>query len=313
MRFSLPCIAATLLAVSSAQALETDYAADIERWRQKAEKSLRADNGWLTLAGRYVLKPGVNSIGVASSNDIVLPPGLAPEKLGTLVVEKGKATLSLADGVTMTAGGKNFSGKRLMKTKSDKRDWVALGRMAMHVIKNENRFILRLADNHSEMRKNFTGREWYEVKEPFRVEAKFLAYPKGKTVPIVNVIDEVTDEVSPGYVEFKIGGQDYRLDAVGEDKGLFFVFRDLTASDTTYHAGRFLYVEKKPKSGQSLILDFNKAYNPPCAFSEFTTCPLPPEQNRLKVRIEAGEKFRAKQVANLGYLPTSYRLGTNYP
>ena len=244
MRYALSCLTATLLALPSVQALETDYGAEIEQWRQNAENSLRADNGWLTLAGRYVMKPGINRIGTASDNDIVLPPGLAPEKLGAINLKNGKATLILAADVTMTAAGKPFSGKRVMKTQSDKRDWVALGRMAMHVIKNDNKFILRLADNESEVRKNFTARQWYEVNEALRVTAKFIAYPKGKTVPIVNVIDEVADEVAPGYVEFKLDDQSYRLDAVGEDKGLFFVFRDLTAGDTTYHSGRFLMWEK---------------------------------------------------------------------
>jgi uncharacterized protein len=112
----------------------------------------------------------------------------------------------------------------------------------------------------------------------------------------VNVIDEVSDEPSPGYVEFRLNGQVHRLDAVGDDDGLFFVMRDATAGKTTYAPGRFLYVEKKPEPGETFMLDLNRVYNPPCAFSEYTTCPLPPKQNILKTRVEAGEKYPPKRA-----------------
>jgi uncharacterized protein len=292
MRLPMPLFVPGLFAFSLyAAALEPEYVDSVQQWRDKAENSLRADNGWLTLAGRYVMNPGVNRVGTAKDNDIVFPPGAGPQHLGSLTVEPGKVTLKTADGITMTAGGVPFTGTREMKTNLDKRDWVSLGRMSMHVIEREGKYILRLADNESEVRKKFIGRVWYEVKEPFRVEARFVPYPPGRTVSIVNVIDEVSDEPSPGYVEFKIDGQTQRLDAVSDEGGLFFVFRDLTAGDTTYPPGRFLDVLEMHKPGQVFMLDFNKAYNPPCAFSDYTTCPLPPDQNKLKVRVEAGEKY----------------------
>ena len=112
----------------------------------------------------------------------------------------------------------------------------------------------------------------------------------------MNVLDEVSDEPSPGYVEFKLDGKTQRLDVVGDDDGLFMIFRDDTAGKTTYKPGRFLYVEKKPEPNKTFKLDLNRAYNPPCAFSEYTTCPLPPEQNILKVKVEAGEKFPPKRA-----------------
>jgi len=124
-----------------------------------------------------------------------------------------------------------------------------------------------------------------------------VPYATPKKIAIVNVIDEVSDEASPGYVEFEIDGRPYRLDALEEDKGLFIIFRDQSAGDTTYGSGRFLFVEDMPKPGEKFRLDFNRAYNPPCAFSEFTTCPLPPKQNVMKTRIDAGEKYPPKKVA----------------
>lgn len=288
---------AAIAAPASAPTPAPEYADAMQQWRDSREKGLRSDNGWLTLAGRFVLKPGANTFGTGKDNDVVFPgqlKGTGPERLGTLLVDASgkKVTLKLAEGVTMTSAGKAFAGERAMQFGDGKRDWVSLGRISMHVIEREGRYVLRLADNESLVRKNFPGRVWYPVNEKFRVEAKFVPYPPGKKIAIVNVIDEISDEPCPGYVEFKLDGVTQRLDVVGEDEGLFFVIRDGTSGDTTYRPSRFLYVEKRPAPGQSFILDFNKAYNPPCAFSEFTTCPLPPEQNIMKTRIEAGEKYR---------------------
>jgi hypothetical protein len=276
-----------------------DYAREIEQWRAAREASLRNDNGWLTLAGRFPMRAGANSFGTGRQNTLVFPPelkGIGPEQLGVFHVDpvEKKVTLKLNPGVWMTAEGKAFTGQRIMGTSSEKRDWIALGRMSMHVIERDGKYILRLANNESKVRAGFAGRIWYPPDERFKVEARYVAYPPGKKIPIVNVIDEVSEEPSPGYVEFSLGGQPHRLDVVGEDNGLFFVLRDGTSGDTTYRPSRFLFVEPKPKDGETFTLDFNKAYNPPCAFSEFTTCPLPPEQNILKTRIEAGEKVRKK-------------------
>jgi uncharacterized protein (DUF1684 family) len=124
-----------------------------------------------------------------------------------------------------------------------------------------------------------------------------VPYDPVRKVGIVNVLDEVSDEVVPGYVEFDLNGRPHKLDVVGEDDGLFIIFKDRTAGDSTYGSGRFLYVEKKPEAGKPFFLDLNRAYNPPCAFSEFTTCPLPPKQNILPVKVEAGEKYPPKSSA----------------
>ncbi len=274
---------------------EADWKQSLSAWRERADKGLRADNGWLTLAGRYVLKPGVNTFGTGPANDIVFPKGLGPERIGTLTIAGGSVTMKLAPGVTMTKDGVPFT-ERVMGTALDKRDWVTMGRATMHVIAREDRHVLRLADNESEVRRNFGGRVWYEPDPSFRVQATFVPYPPGKKVTIINVLDEASDEPSPGYVEFALAGRKHRLDAVGEDEGLFFVLRDGTAGDTTYRPGRFLYVAKTPPPGQPFELDLNRTYNPPCAFSEFTTCPLPPKQNILKVRVEAGEKYPPRRA-----------------
>ncbi len=273
------------------------HASEVAAWRDKIATSLARDNGWLTLAGRFPMKAGANTFGTGADNDLFFPPELAgtdPARLGTITVAPngGGVVLKLADGVAMKSGATAFTGTRELGTSTENRDWVTLGRIAMHVIAREGRYILRLADNESLVRKNFAGRIWYPTDPKFLVDAKYVPYPPGKKIAIVNVIDEVSDEVAPGYVEFTLNGQVQRLDAVGDDAGLFFVIRDGTAGDTTYRPSRFLYVEKKPEPNTPFKLDFNRAYNPPCAFSEFTTCPLPPPQNIMKTRIEAGEKYR---------------------
>ena len=273
------------------------YVKQVLDWRAKVEASLRRDNGWLTLAGRYVLKPGENTFGTGSKNDVVFPKGLGPAGMGSVFVEPGRVRVKLVEGLKMTASGIDMTEKE-MGTDPSNRDWVSMGRAAFHFIERDGRYVLRLADNESEVRKKFQGRVWYDVNENYRVRAKYVKYEPLRKVAIVNVIDEVSDEPVPGYVEFDLLGRPYRLDVIGDDDdGLFFIFKDPTAGDTTYGSGRFLHVDKKPKDGETFTLDLNRAYNPPCAFSEFTTCPLPPKQNILKVKVEAGEKYPPRKAS----------------
>jgi len=295
MNMKLACLAlAAALAVpglASAQAADPAYAKSVTDWRAKVEKSLRADNGWLTLAGRYVLKPGENTFGSGPGNDIVFPKGVGSAGMGSVFVEPGRVTVKMVPGLKMRKDGIEYS-ERDMGTSVEKRDWVSVGTVAFHFIEVNGKTVMRLADNQSEVRRKFGGRVWYDVNDNYRVPAKFVPYEPGKKISIVNVLDEVSDEPVAGYVEFEIAGRGpYRLDALDDDGGLFIIFSDATAGDTTYKPGRFLYVEEKPLPNTRFTLDLNRAYNPPCAFSEFTTCPLPPKQNQLKVKIEAGEKY----------------------
>ena len=291
-------IASLLLAVAvtlPAFATDMNYVHSVEEWRASVDKSLRKDNGWLTLAGRYVMKPGANTFGTGKDNDIVFPAGLGPDHMGAVIVEPGHVQVKLLPGVTMTKDGVTMADK-VMGTDVENRDWVSLGRASFHIIERDGKYILRLADNQSEVRKHFGGRVWYGVNEKYLVDAKFVEYKPTHKIPIVNVLDEVSDEPVAGYVAFTLGGKPYRLDALDDEGGLFIILRDDTAGKTTYGSGRFLYVEKKPADGTTFKLDLNRMYNPPCAFSQYTTCPLPPKQNILKVRIEAGEKYPPRKT-----------------
>lgn len=292
---AISAAALIIFALTAQAAVDSKYRADVEAWRAKAEKSLRSDNGWLTLAGRHELSAGVNTVGTAPDNRIVLAPGLSPPHLGTITVLSDKVTLKLEEGVEMfnARGDPIGFSERTLKTDLDRRDWVYLGRMSFHVIKrDDDKYVLRVSDQENPARKNFAGRIWYDVKPSFKLDAKFVPYAPGRKIDIVNVLGEVSQEDVAGYLEFRLGGKTYRLDALADDPGepLFVIFSDRTGESTTYPSGRFLAVDK-PVDGRTTI-DFNKAHNPPCAFSEFTTCPLPPPQNVLKASIAAGEKYR---------------------
>jgi uncharacterized protein len=289
---------ATKPTVSAAQTPE-QYVQSIQDWRATADKGLRRDNGWLTLAGRYVMKKGDNTIGTATGSDVLLPAGIGPDRLGMMSVDEKGATLKLAPGVSMMSNEIPFEGERAMKVGGDKPDWVKLGRMQFQVIERNGRYVFRLADNENQLRANFPGRMWFDVKPQYKVQAKYVPHTKPKMIPIVNVLDEITDTPSPGYLQFKLNGKNYRLDAVAEpkDKELFVILKDKTAGSETYGSGRFLAVEWPEAiraKGGNVTIDFNKTYNPPCAFSDFTTCPLPPKQNIMTVRLEAGEQIRKK-------------------
>jgi uncharacterized protein len=275
-----------------AQAGDPAYTKSVLDWRAKVDKSLRNDNNWLTLAGRFVLKPGENLFGTGKTNDIVFPPGVGYPGMGSVFVEpEGKIRVKLVEGVKMkNSEGIEFT-ERVLVSEKELQEWHSIGRASFQFIQRGNLTILRLADKESEVRKKFGGRVWYPVDDRYRVPAKFIPYNPPKKIPIVNILDQVSDEPAPGYIEFELNGRTYTLDVVGEDEGLFVIFRDETASDTTYGAGRYLYVEERPQPGVPFKFDLNRAYNPPCAFTEFATCPLPPKQNILKIKVEAGEKY----------------------
>jgi uncharacterized protein (DUF1684 family) len=168
---------------------------------------------------------------------------------------------------------------------------VQHGTLSLYLIERGNRTAVRVKDSASAPRRRFSGIESFPVREAWRVPARLDRYPPKKSIPIPNVLGGVTQEPSPGAVVFTVGGREYRLDAVEEEgeKDLFLIFGDRTNGVVTYGAGRFLYVSPPGADGRTVV-DFNKAYNPPCAFTPFATCPLPPPQNRLPIAVEAGEK-----------------------
>jgi hypothetical protein len=268
------------------------YEGEIQSWRADREARLRAEGGWLSVAGLFWLKDGESHFGSDKGNEIVLPSA-APAHAGTFTFHSGETRFQMAAGVaaTLAPDGKPASSGILRPdTARDgkEEDILKIGSLTMQVIERGGRYAIRLKDAQSAQRKAFAGLRWFPVKEAYRVTARFVSAPTIIQVP--NILGQVSDMPRPGYLVFTLNGQEVRLDPVIEEPGsneLFIVFRDETAPRETYGAGRFLYAAM-PKDGQ-VVLDFNKAYSPPCAFTPFATCPLPPKQNRLAVRIEAGE------------------------
>ena len=273
---------------TSASAVSGDYRDEIRKYRASREAELKADDGWLTVAGLFWLKPGANVVGSAAGSDIRLPKK-APARVGVFVLKDSRVMFTGDPNAHVTSMGKPVGAGAVAAPTRDPAA-LAVGDLRMFLIRREERFGIRLRDLNSTMRREYKGLRFYPVRSVFRVRARFFPYDKPRTIAIPNVLGQAPEMESPGYVTFTLNGRAFRLEPVyetDERKDLFFIFKDATSRDATYPAGRFLHTDL-PKDG-TVIIDFNKAYNPPCAFTDFATCPLPPKQNQLPVRIEAGE------------------------
>jgi len=277
----------SLMAIPPAPQSAKTYQEEIVAWRQRRVAALQADDGWLTVAGLFWLKNGKNTVGTDAGNDIMLPVGSAPGRVGDFEFANGAATFEAAASVNVAIDGKPATGATLTPDTSGSPTLLTINNLTMFVIKRGDRFGIRLRDKSSEMRRHFTGIHYFPVEEASRVEAKWVPYEPAKSIAIPNILGQTEMESCPGRAEFTLGGHPLSLEPVVEGRRLFFIFKDLTSGHETYPPGRFLYADM-PRDGE-VVLDFNKAVNPPCAFTPFATCPLPPEQNRLNVRVEAGE------------------------
>jgi hypothetical protein len=278
-------------APSPAAAPADPYRAEVENFRKAREAKLTSDTGWLTIAGLHFLTQPETTVGSDAANDVVLPSG-TPSRVGSFVVAKnGQVSVKLAPGVAVSLlDGKPFSGGPIKSDGEGSPDRLVFGDVQVWVHQSGERPAIRVRDKNNPLRKTFTGMKWYPVDEGYRVDATFEPYATPKTVQVPNLLGDIDTMTSPGEVSFLLGGKTMRMAAVSENENeLWFIFRDLTSGHETYPAARFLYTPK-PVNGK-VPLDFNKAENPPCAFNAYATCPLPPEENRLQVRVEAGEKI----------------------
>jgi uncharacterized protein len=273
----VPRSAACALILVAGAALAASYRGDTEKWRADYEAGLKAPQGWLSVAGLFWLHEGENVVGSGPRSDVVLPAG-TPGRAGVLEFHAGEVTFRPANGPPA----------RLKPDTPGPADVVHIGSVAMTIIKRGPKTGVRLRDPNAPTRLHFTGCRWFPIDETWHVRAKWVAYPQPKAIAIANILGMTDQEPSPGYAEFTLLGKTLRLEPVTEDDHLFFMLKDLTAGRTTYGAGRFLYAAM-PRDGV-VELDFNRAENPPCAFTAFATCPLPPKQSWLPISIEAGEK-----------------------
>ncbi len=292
-----PVLALVLAAVQTTD--EGAYRASIEKWRQEREAALKADDGFLTVAGLYFLQEGANRFGADPANDIVLPSG--PAEAGVFEHRAGATTVKLAEGTAATINGKAI---REMALKPDSAeggpDRVSIGDLSLFVHASGKRQAIRLRDKNSAIRREFKGCRWYPVDQSYRVEGRLMHYNAMKRVQVPNILGDVEEYTSPGLVVFTLNGREIKMEPVLSSRGRYwFIFRDQTSGKETYGAARFLYADAPGADGK-VVIDFNRAYNPPCAFNPHTTCPLPSPQNRLPVPIKAGELDYRSAIGSSG-------------
>lgn len=288
-------VAAAILGVATVHAADIDtYKQGIEQWHAGRMERLTAADGWLSLIGLEWLKPGANRVGSAADNDIVLAAGPAHLGVVTLAAD-GSMRITLDKASHATIDGKAVSEAVLVDDVHAAADTaptkVAFGTASFYVIDRDGRKGLRVKDSEAATRKHFQGIESFPVDPSWRIEATWVPVQPGETLEMASVIGTLDKSPVPGKLEFTRDGRHFELLPIVEEPGdtqYFIVFADRTSGKETYGAARFLYIDP-PKNGK-VVLDFNKAYNPPCAFTGFATCPLAPPENRLDLRVTAGEK-----------------------
>lgn len=270
---------------------EKSYLQEIKEYQMQMEQQLRAPNGWLTLAGLHWLKEGKNSVGAALSNAVPLPPYSAPLEVGDLFLEDGKVHFQPQKGVDVRQNGDPINDRIYLEPDINRDPTiVTLGDISFFVIIRGERIGVRVKNTSSPNRLNFSGRIWWPVDERYRVKAGIKSYNPQKMVTITDVLGDEKESPMDCALEFSLGNQSFSLDAFGLPSGQYYIlFHDLSCGQGSYPAGRFLVTEYPDED--SVVIDFNKAHNPPCAFTPFATCPLPPQQNYLQVKISAGERY----------------------
>ena len=278
--------------ISLAQLNEDSSIQDSLRYQKERDQWMRSEDSPLALAGLFWLKPGENTLGTDPLNQIVLPAGSAPARVGRLQLKAGQVRFESEQGVNVLFQGSRITARDLESDAAGSApDVLSVGDLRIKIIKRGDRQGLRLIYLRNPVLLDFHGLVFYQINPAFRVIGKFSPYHPSKKIQIVNVLGQVEDMECPGVVEFSLQGKSLRLEPVREsldtDK-LFFMFKDETNGKETYEGGRYLYSNLPSLGG--VILDFNQAHNPYCAYTTYSTCQIPPLQNWLKVSIPVGEK-----------------------
>jgi uncharacterized protein (DUF1684 family) len=295
---SLPVfgLLATAVAVTACQPdlpqMDPDvHLAEIQAWQVRRVEGLKAPTGWLSVIGLDWLEPGENTFGSDPSNDVVFPDieGV-PARAGSFFLEHGQVRMDVAPGVPITQGEEPVTTLMLYSEEGGRPPTVHLASLQWQVIQRQDLIGIRLRDTANPAIEAFEGIEMFPVSLDWRIPARFEPYDPPRMIEVPNVLGQITPQASPGAVVFRVGGKKFSLDVTGNPEGRSFsiVFGDETNGLESYGGGRFLSVNAPDEEGR-LYIDFNRANNPPCVFTEFATCPLPPRQNVLAVRIEAGE------------------------
>jgi uncharacterized protein (DUF1684 family) len=264
------------------------YQSEIEAWHQERLDDVKSPQGWLNLVGLYWLEPGINTFGTAPDNKIIFPEETIAANAGYYRVNQLDITFMPRE-AAIAINGQPIVKETTIPFDSLRGATFTSGSLEWYILRRDTRLGLRLRDLNNPAVKTFKGIERYPVDPAYRIEATFERADSAHTIDIVNVIGQTTAQSSPGTLVFTLHGQEHRLDALEEGDELFIIFGDETSGKDTYGGGRFVYTDK-PNAENKVYIDFNKAHNPPCVFTPYATCPLPPAQNILKVSVEAGEK-----------------------
>lgn len=264
------------------------YVQELNMWRASMNEGLTKENGWLALSGLFWLHDGENKVGTAVSNHVTLPSNSAPAEVGTFTLHDGQVTLAVTAVDQVQVDGKPSNEVILQPDTTDAPSFVTINNLRMVVIQRGEQFGIRLWDNDRPERQTFNGRKWHPPQEKFRVTATYVPFDTPETITFSRSLGADFESEIQGYVNFSIDGIDYQLHTFAQPDGeLFTLFKDGSSGKTTYGAGRYLLTEKVINN--QVIIDFNRVFNPPCAYTSYATCTLPPRQNWLPIAIDAGE------------------------
>ncbi|TYP95134.1 hypothetical protein LX73_0429 [Fodinibius salinus] len=290
---SLPLLFVTTFCSNNPdQQTDQQYQQEIRKWHQQRASSLTEEDSWLTLAGLYTLPDGTHTFGADSSNDIIFPAKAAAQ-IGTITKKDSSFGVQIKQGITVMHDTSRISSMQLQTDLKDEPTTLRHNDLLWYIIERRGTYYLRLKDTDHPNLTSFSGIKHFPVTKRWRKKAQFIPFDKPKVISIPDVMGEVYQDSLYGMLEFNINGQDYSISPLGHpenDEEFFIIFGDQTNGESTYSGGRYMYVST-PDENNITHIDFNKAYNPPCVFTNFATCPLPPTQNRLDVKITAGEKM----------------------
>jgi hypothetical protein len=259
----------------------------VREWRAKHEADYRHE--WVTIAGLHILKPGANTAGSAKTNDIVLPAS-APARIGQFVLDGNGVRFEPTPGAAVTLDDKPITQPVPLQDDSVRdADELVIGDVRLVVHRTGEQSAIRIRDPNGPLARGFRGFSWFAIDAQYRVVGRLVRDPQPQVFKVLNTYGDVDEYNSEGAVEFQLSGQTLRLRPfTTRPKRFYFVFRDASSGQETYETARFLYSDLNDDG--TTVLDFNMAYNPPCAFNPYTTCPIPLRENRLPVKILAGEK-----------------------
>jgi len=275
------------------EAQTVEWKMETQRWRESRDRSLRSPDGWLAVSGLFYVQPGRHSFGSGMDCPVRLTSQSSPSLAGTLQVTADQVTFTAEDGVSLLLNGTEAQQGQLridlLAGEADSPDRLQVGTTTLQMIRRSGRLAVRLRDSQNPLRLSFRGEQWYPIQDEYRVVAAWVPYSQQRLIQIENVKGGKSEGRLAGRVEFELQGQRCTLEVLEESSdSLMIVFRDQTSGRDTYGAGRFLSFPMP--QGNTVILDFNRAYNPPCAWNPHTLCPLPPKSNHLPISVSAGAR-----------------------